>query len=99
MSIGINLSSLEKSVNCLAKALRSQGYKCSVYKFVDDSRGGSYGGSRIGLTVESDEVYGDYEFFSIYGGFSRDSFSGQSMKWSEIKLAVIKDINDQTTKP
>lgn len=94
--IGISLSSLEKSAKSLAKALSKKGYNCSIHKFVDDSKGGEeYGGSCISLYVYGLLGWGAYQFYTIYGVNDDRVFSGQSMKWSEMKAAVLKDLKQQ----
>jgi len=84
--MSISITSLEKSVNTLAKKLMKQGYEVEVETFRSE---GGYGltASNVELTVENNKgVYVNVNFLANgYGAIRPYEIGDWGMKWSEMK--------------
>jgi len=95
--MSISITSLEKSVNTLAKKLNKQGLETDVYTF---SSGGQseLGASYVELTAEDDkrDIYVNVTFLANgYGAIRQDEIGDWGMKWSEMKKEFLSRLEKE----
>lgn len=88
----LSITNLNKSLVSLSKKLKKEGFEVGeIYTFMDDSKGGYYGGSYSEIEISKGDFSEVFRFYSKYGLNGQTEIAGD--RWSVMKAYFLKKLH------